>query len=82
MGWIKRRIDKEDSKHRGRLDWSAIAEAKIVSELMERECVKCRVKDHEAGWCPDCRRCWECMGEGECLVDKKCVYKEQTGVKK
>lgn len=33
MGWIKRRINKEKSKHEGRLDWSLSAEKKIISQL-------------------------------------------------
>jgi hypothetical protein len=34
--WIKRRIDDEKSKHEGRLDWSLIAEQKIISRIKER----------------------------------------------
>jgi len=35
MGWIKRRINKEKNKHEGRLDWSLVAEKKIVSQIMK-----------------------------------------------
>lgn len=35
MGWIKRRIDKEKSKHEGRLDWSQLAENKIRSSILD-----------------------------------------------
>ncbi len=35
MGWIKRRINKEDTKHRGRLDWALIAEKKLISQILE-----------------------------------------------
>jgi len=34
MGWIKRRIDKEKSKHEGRLDWSRLAEIKIRGTIL------------------------------------------------
>ena len=35
MTWIKRRINKEKSKHEGKLDWSESAEKKIISNIME-----------------------------------------------
>lgn len=40
MGWIKRRINKEKSKYEGKLDWSEVAERKIVAQLkkMIEEC--------------------------------------------
>lgn len=45
MGWIKRRINKEESKHGGRLDWALIAEKKIVGTIMD----KLRKIDNEFG---------------------------------
>lgn len=35
MGWIKRRINKEKSKHEGKLDWSRAAEAKITGTILK-----------------------------------------------
>ena len=34
MGWIKNRIDAEFRKHK-RLDWSRIAEAKIITSILD-----------------------------------------------
>lgn len=34
MGWIKNRIDSEFKKHKD-LDWSRIAETKIISQINE-----------------------------------------------
>lgn len=35
MGWIKRRINKEESKHGGRLDWAMIAEKKLIGTILD-----------------------------------------------
>lgn len=35
MGWIKRRINKEESKHNGRLDWGLCAEKKLIATIMD-----------------------------------------------
>ena len=33
-------------------------------ELM-RVCEVCKKKDPKEGWCPNCGRCWDCIG-GKC----------------
>jgi len=40
MGWIETRISSEYAKHRYRLNWAKIAEAKIITELRDRGMLK------------------------------------------
>ena len=35
MGWIKRRINKEESKYEGRLDWGLSAEKKLIETIRD-----------------------------------------------
>ncbi len=51
MGWIKNRINREKSKHEGRLDWAELAETKIISTLKDK---LNRLEHH---WADKCELC-------------------------